>query len=89
VNTKHGLLAFMLIGAALLTGCDSGSKTTAAATQTSGWPSTFDSPQGKLTIKAPPQRIVSTSVTLTGALLTINAGAVNTVTSDEQGFFRQ
>lgn len=96
MNTKHGLLAFMLIGAALLAGCDSGSKTTATETQTSGWPRTFDTPQGKLTIKAPPQRIVSTSVTLTGTLLTINApvvgsgtGAVNTVTSDEQGFFRQ
>lgn len=96
MNTKHGLLAFILISAALLTGCDSSQQASKIETQASGWPRTFDTPQGKLTINTPPQRIVSTSVTLTGTLLTINApvigsgtGSANTATSDEQGFFRQ
>ncbi|MCX7204370.1 MAG: Fe2+-enterobactin ABC transporter substrate-binding protein [Proteobacteria bacterium] len=96
MNTKHGLRAFMLMTVALLTGCDSSQQVAKAETQASGWPRTFDTPKGKLTIKAPPQRIVSTSVTLTGTLLTINApligtgtGPVNMDISDDQGFFSQ
>ncbi|KAF0812632.1 Ferrienterobactin-binding periplasmic protein [Andreprevotia sp. IGB-42] len=61
-----------------------------------GWPRTVDSSKGKVTLAAQPQRIVSTSVTLTGALLAINAPVVgsgasspNSTVTDDQGFFRQ
>lgn len=70
---------------------------TAQATTTSqGWPRTLQTPSGPLTLKAPPQRIVSTSVTLTGALLSIDAPVIASASvrhtggvSDQQGFFSQ
>jgi len=62
----------------------------------SGWPRSIMTSQGIVTLQKAPQRIVSTSVTLTGTLLAINAPIVasgatmpNTNVADEQGFMRQ
>ena len=62
----------------------------------STWPRTLDTPKGKLVLQKIPQRIVSTSVTLTGSLLTINAPVVAssatvhmTQVTDSTGFFTQ
>lgn len=62
----------------------------------SGWPRTLQTPQGPLTLQQQPQRIVSTSVTLTGTLLAINAPLVGsgatarrTSVADDRGFFTQ
>ncbi|MBN9643666.1 Fe2+-enterobactin ABC transporter substrate-binding protein [Corynebacterium mendelii] len=77
-------------------------QTTAADTeQTAAWPRTIASVDGAgnpqdVTIEAEPTRIVSTSVTLTGALLAIDAPVVasggtnpNTAVADGEGFFKQ
>lgn len=61
-----------------------------------GWPRTLQTPKGPLTLPQAPRRIVSTSVTLTGTLLAINAPLVgsgatsrNSTVSDDRGFFTQ
>lgn len=62
----------------------------------SGWPRTIMTSQGPLTLDKPPKRIVSTSVTLSGTLLAIDAPLVasgatmpNTNVASEKGFMRQ
>lgn len=62
----------------------------------SGWPRSIMTSQGLLTLDKPPQRIVSTSVTLSGTLLAIEAPLVasgatmpNTNVASEKGFMRQ
>ncbi|MGK3143121.1 Fe2+-enterobactin ABC transporter substrate-binding protein [Pantoea sp. C2G6] len=62
----------------------------------SGWPRTVASASGNVTLKQAPARIVSTSVTLTGSLLAIDAPVVasgatapGSRLADETGFFRQ
>ncbi|MBI8999564.1 Fe2+-enterobactin ABC transporter substrate-binding protein [Corynebacterium sp. CCM 9185] len=79
------------------------SGTTAAATSSTGdaateasWPRTIDAVNGEVEIPAEPERIVSTSVTLTGSLLAIDApvvasgaGQPDTPFSNSQGFFKQ
>ncbi|RPE04540.1 Fe2+-enterobactin ABC transporter substrate-binding protein [Candidatus Pantoea deserta] len=66
------------------------------ARASSGWPRTLQSVNGSITLQQAPQRIVSTSVTLTGSLLAINAPVIasgatapGSRLADEQGFFRQ
>lgn len=61
-----------------------------------GWPRKVVTRNGAVTLHQPPQRIVSTSVTLTGSLLAIDAPVVasgatapNNRFADSQGFFRQ
>lgn len=61
-----------------------------------GWPRTLPSRMGEVTLDKPPQRIVSTSVTLTGSLLALDAPVIasgatapNNRFADGQGFFRQ
>jgi len=61
-----------------------------------GWPRTVQGASGPLTLNKAPQRIVSTSVTLTGSLLAIDAPVIasgatapNSRLADDQGFFRQ
>lgn len=61
-----------------------------------GWPRQVMTSKGSITLQQPPQRIVSTSVTVTGTLLAINAPVIasgatapNNRVSDAQGFFRQ
>ncbi|MBP2847058.1 Fe2+-enterobactin ABC transporter substrate-binding protein [Dickeya oryzae] len=98
-NKKQGYLPWILgLLAMLLVGCDNAAsqdKNTSASAPV-GWPRTVQTPKGPLTLTHPPQRIVSTSVTLSGTLLAINAPLVgsgatspDTVVADEQGFFRQ
>jgi ferric enterobactin transport system substrate-binding protein len=61
------------------------------------WPRTVSTDDGELTLKEQPQRIVSTSTTLTGALLAIDAPVVASAAtspnidglSDANGFFSQ
>ena len=88
--------SFLLI----LTGCDNAQTAPTAGAAHSdaqkGWPRTVQTSKGALTLQHPPERIVSTSVTLTGTLLAINAPLIgsgatsrNSTVSDEQGFFTQ
>lgn len=63
---------------------------------TLGWPRSIMTREGLLTLQKAPTRIVSTSVTLSGTLLAINAPLVasgatmaNTSVAAEQGFMRQ
>lgn len=70
--------------------------TSSAAQADSGWPRTLQSASGSVTLEKAPQRIVSTSVTLTGSLLAINAPVIasgatapGSRLADDQGFFRQ
>ncbi|GAB7217910.1 Fe2+-enterobactin ABC transporter substrate-binding protein [Dickeya oryzae] len=98
-NKQLGYLPWLLgLLAMLLVGCDNADAPTPTtpASASVGWPRTVPTPKGPLTLTHPPQRIVSTSVTLSGTLLAINAPLVgsgatstNTVVADEQGFFRQ
>lgn len=60
------------------------------------WPRSVASSRGEVLLEQAPQRIVSTSVTLTGTLLTINAPLVgsgatqgHSTVTDAQGFFTQ
>ncbi|MCQ0091957.1 Fe2+-enterobactin ABC transporter substrate-binding protein [Roseovarius sp. M141] len=59
------------------------------------WPRQIDHATGTLTLDAPPQRIVSTSPSLTGTLLAIDAPLLATASavagqlSDDSGFFNQ
>ncbi|UTH74259.1 Fe2+-enterobactin ABC transporter substrate-binding protein [Chromobacterium sp. IIBBL 290-4] len=81
----------------LLSACDaSPDAKDASAASHANWPRTLDTPKGKLTLEQMPQRIVSTSVTLTGTLLAIHAPVVasggssaHSKVTDEQGFFTQ
>ncbi|WP_095590666.1 Fe2+-enterobactin ABC transporter substrate-binding protein [Actibacterium ureilyticum] len=60
-----------------------------------GWPRSIDHATGTLTLDAPPQRIVSTSPSLTGTLLAIGAPVAATASAadgpltDDDGFFTQ
>lgn len=60
------------------------------------WPRTIATDDGEVTLESKPERIVSTSVTLTGSLLAIDAPVVasgatdpNNGLSDDKGFFLQ
>ena len=62
----------------------------------SGWPRSIMTSKGLVTLEKAPNRIVSTSVTLSGTLLAINAPLIasgatmaNTGVASEQGFMRQ
>ncbi|EOM75117.1 Fe2+-enterobactin ABC transporter substrate-binding protein [Rhodococcus rhodnii] len=87
--------------ALVLTGCSSGDTASESApdataeTATGAWPRTVADDRGEVTIDAEPQRIVSTSVTLTGPLLALDAPLVGTgaqapsTVTDDRGLFRQ
>ncbi|MFF2372238.1 Fe2+-enterobactin ABC transporter substrate-binding protein [Agromyces sp. NPDC058110] len=92
--TAAGVAAVAL----LLTGCAASSAADEATdTAASGgeWPRTIEHEGGTTEITAKPERIVSTSVTLTGTLLAIDAPVVATAATsvsditDENGFFSQ
>lgn len=77
---------------------DSASGAEKAAPSAEGeWPRTVATDDGDLTLEARPERIVSTSITLTGALLSIDAPVEATAVtkpnipelSDANGFFNQ
>lgn len=89
----------VLVAAVALTGCtDEEDPTDAGAGATPGaaeWPRTIEHSSGTTEIPAQPARIVSTSVTLTGTLLAIDAPLVATAATspspltDDKGFFVQ
>jgi ferric enterobactin transport system substrate-binding protein len=94
--------ALLLFCAVSLAGCNDDPHThpqpdaTVTTSTIDGWPRIIETPKGHIRIPAPPQRIVSTSVTLTGSLLTINAPVVassSTVhmskVTNPTGFFTQ
>ncbi|MBT0725855.1 Fe2+-enterobactin ABC transporter substrate-binding protein [Rosenbergiella australiborealis] len=68
----------------------------AGMSQAAGWPRQVVTDNGTVTLKSEPKRIVSTSVTLTGSLLAIDAPVIasgasvpNSRFTDNQGFFSQ
>ncbi|PRQ11227.1 Fe2+-enterobactin ABC transporter substrate-binding protein [Corynebacterium sp. 13CS0277] len=102
--------AILGASALALTGCsNSETDSTGAATSTAAtsaaaatqaaeasWPRTISTPKGDVEIKEQPKRIVSTAVTLTGSLLTIDAPVIatggakaDTPLADSDGFFKQ
>ena len=69
---------------------------TTSAHALDGWPRQIKTSHRTFTLQHPPQRIVSTSITVTGTLLAIDAPVIasgatspNTRIADSQGFFRQ
>lgn len=66
-----------------------------ALAESAGWPRTITHDAGELTLKAKPLRIVSTTPSVTGILLAINAPVVATAAAtpsgltDDKGFFTQ
>lgn len=93
---------FILLTGLVLASCGDAEQTNSTLTidqiekDPSGWPRTIMTSQGPLTLDKPPQRIVSTSVTLSGTLLAIDAPLVasgatmpNTNVASEKGFMRQ
>lgn len=99
------LVAFLVIAlcaALMLSACGSGSGSSESSSSASSsdegtWPRTFKDDDGhEVKLDKKPSKIVSTSVTLTGSLLAIDAPVVasggtsaNTTISDDQGFFTQ
>ncbi|MEI7063188.1 Fe2+-enterobactin ABC transporter substrate-binding protein [Dickeya chrysanthemi] len=98
-NNNYRYMGWMLgLLAMLLVGCDNSASSTqqTSTAPAEGWPRTLLTPKGPVTLAHPPQRIVSTSVTISGTLLAIHAPLIgsgatspNTIVADEQGFFRQ
>ncbi|MBU1295957.1 MAG: Fe2+-enterobactin ABC transporter substrate-binding protein [Gammaproteobacteria bacterium] len=105
---RLSLWASLLSLCILMTACDDASNkdvSTQSTTQlkidevskdVSGWPRTLMTSHGPVTLTKQPTRIVSTSVTMTGTLLAIDAPIIgsgatipNTNISDDQGFFTQ
>ncbi|MFC7624398.1 Fe2+-enterobactin ABC transporter substrate-binding protein [Microlunatus sp. GCM10028923] len=92
------LVAAALLIVIALAGCSTPGPTeqAPAGAPAEGWPRTVETERGPVELTAAPKRIVSTSVTITGTLLAIDAPVVasgatgpNTYLSDDQGFFRQ
>lgn len=94
--TAAALLTLSLAGcAATATPAESVSSSEAGSTEV--WPRTLQTDDGELTLDAEPERIVSTSTTLTGSLLAVGAPVVASAAtvpdiaglSDDLGFFSQ
>lgn len=93
------LAAAATAAALLLTGCSSTGSTEAdtnkSAQQAGDWPRTITHESGDTTLDAKPLRIVSTSPSITGSLLAIDApivasgAATVTPLTDDSGFFTQ
>lgn len=84
------------LGLLLLNACTPDLPHQSQATSPPRWPRVIATSQGPVQLDYPPRRIVSTSVTLTGTLLAINAPLIasgasrpNSSVTDAQGFFRQ
>lgn len=91
------LLSFLALTLGL-SGCKPAqeAETSAAAEETPAWSRTVETAKGPVTLIQQPKRIVSTSITITGTLLAINAPVIatgatapNTTVADNQGFFTQ
>ena len=97
------LAALLLTLTTFLSACSSDSKdatssdgaSTSSGAESGTWPRKIKHEKGELTLKSKPKRIVSTSVTLTGTLLAIDApvkaSAATTPSNitDDKGFFSQ
>lgn len=97
------LATLLLAMTTFLSACSSDSKDTTSSNkasnssekQTGKWPRTIKHEKGELTLKSKPKKIVSTSVTVTGTLLAIDApvkaSAATTPSNmtDDKGFFSQ
>ncbi|KHN63228.1 iron ABC transporter substrate-binding protein [Dickeya fangzhongdai] len=97
-NNRGIMWIWGLMAMLLLAGCDNAASPdhSASAATSTGWPRTVQTLKGPVTLTHAPQRIVSTSVTISGTLLAINAPLIgsgatspNTIVADDQGFFRQ
>lgn len=96
-NSLRAALAVALAAGLALTGC--ATTTTASGEQAAAtdgdWPRTIEHELGETTIDPKPERIVSTSLTLTGTLLAIGAPVVASAATspggiaDDSGFFLQ
>lgn len=97
IVSRRGLLGSAIGMALFASGCgQEAADPTKAGRSSAGWPRTAQGDRGAVMLASPPRRIVSTSVTLTGTLLTIGAPVIasaatqaNTNVADRQGFFRQ
>ena len=103
VRPRTVLAALAVTVALALSGCSASSSAAPAASapasagaEDASWPRTVTHEQGELTLDAAPQRIVSTTPSVTGTLLAIGAPVVasaatapGTAVADEDGFFRQ
>lgn len=92
------LLGFTATGCSTAGDSASSSSSTSTTSESTGqWPRTIQTDDGELTLQAQPQKIVSTSTTLTGSLLAVGAPVVASAAtvpnvpelSDDQGFFTQ
>lgn len=96
--TGLGILGLVLC----LSGCKPAEETTgkstppAASESPTTWSRTVETAKGSVTLTHQPTRIVSTSITMTGTLLAINAPVIatgvtvpDTTVADHQGFFTQ
>lgn len=101
-RTPLALAALLTAAALALTGCstsgsatDEAGSTEAGSTADGSWPRTIEHEAGSTVIPALPENIVSTSITLTGSLLAIDAPVTATATTtpsditDADGFFSQ
>ncbi|PTR24099.1 iron complex transport system substrate-binding protein [Rhodococcus sp. OK519] len=74
---------------------DDSADAAATSTQSGEWPRTVETAKGPVTLDVQPTRIVSTSVTLTGSLLALDAPLIGTgaqpksTVTDDQGLFTQ
>ncbi|WP_145508102.1 Fe2+-enterobactin ABC transporter substrate-binding protein [Yersinia alsatica] len=98
VLTGLGILSLIFC----LSGCKPAEETTGKqasssdSENTSTWSRTVETAKGPVTLTHQPTRIVSTSITITGTLLAINAPVIatgatvpDTTVADHQGFFTQ
>jgi iron complex transport system substrate-binding protein len=105
-SKKHLHLTILIIFSILLSACDNSSETQSVdfsqlkvdevIKDPSGWPRTLMTSKGPVTLQEPPKKIVSTSITITGTLLALDAPIIgsaatipNTNISDDKGFFIQ
>ncbi|WP_433609318.1 Fe2+-enterobactin ABC transporter substrate-binding protein [Prescottella agglutinans] len=90
-----GALAIGLTTVACSSDTDSADAATPTGAQSGEWPRTVETARGPVTLDAQPQRIVSTSVTLTGSLLSLDAPLIGTgaqpksTVTDDRGLFTQ
>lgn len=100
-RTVMALLAALLLAFSLAAcgSSDSSSESgdASASSDSKDWPRTIQTDDGELTLDKQPEKIVSTSTTLTGSLLAIDAPVVASAAtspnvpdlSDDKGFFNQ
>jgi len=96
---RAGLVAVAAAAALALTGCGGGTASSdsasASGSDSGNWPLTIEHVKGTTTLDKQPERIVSTSPTLTGTLLAIDAPVVSSAATtvsditDSEGFFSQ